>query len=47
MANVVVNNVPPDKLQEVEDEMRNGGATQVTHTLQPDGNYTVTGTFPD
>ncbi len=42
---VRITDVPPDMLQQVTDDFRSEGAS-VSSEKQPDGNYTVTATWP-
>ncbi len=37
--------IPADKIDEVIQNYKDSGATEVTKTKQPDGRYTITATF--
>jgi hypothetical protein len=39
--------VPADKVDDVVQDFKDAGATNVEKTKQPDGRYTVVATFPD
>lgn len=48
MAQVVVNkDVPPGDVDQLMADFKKVGATKVEKTKQPDGNFTVTATFPN
>jgi hypothetical protein len=42
---VQLTDIPPASLQQVISDFKADGATTVTPTLQPNGNYTVTATY--
>jgi hypothetical protein len=44
---VVVRDVPADKVDDVIQGFKDAGATSVEKTEQPDGKFTVRATFPD
>ena len=47
MAQTVVKDIPADKVDEAEQNLKNAGATDVQRTQQADGNFTLTATFAD
>jgi hypothetical protein len=42
-----IDDVPPDQVEQVVQDFKDAGATSVTKTQQPNGNFTVVATFDD
>jgi len=45
--NLVLKNVPADKVDATIADLKKWGATAVDKAQQPDGSFTLTATFPD
>jgi hypothetical protein len=45
--NLVLKNVPADKVDAAIADLKKWGATDVQKSKQPDGAFTLTATFPD